>query len=71
MVKCIEWCMGYGCTGDLSDYMIEDFASVQKQTCGDPQNTFVPNETYPTQCAKMKDVEFRPMKILKTPFLIT
>lgn len=40
--------MGYGCTGDLSDYMIEDFASVQKQTCGDPQNTFVLNETYPT-----------------------
>lgn len=48
--------MGYGCTGDLSDYMIEDFASVQKQTCGDPQNTFVPNETYPIQCAKMKDM---------------
>lgn len=44
--------MGYGCTGDLSDYMIEDFASA----CGDPQNTFVPNETYPTQCAKMKDM---------------
>lgn len=48
--------MGYGCTRDLSDYMIEDFASVEKQTCGDLQNTFVLNKTYPTQCAKMKDM---------------
>lgn len=40
--------------------MIEDCFLYKTQPCGDPQNTFVLTETYPTLCTKMKDEEFWP-----------
>lgn len=50
--------------------MIEDCFLYKTQPCGDPQNTFVLTETYPTLCTKMKDEEFWPGETFNFFFII-